>query len=71
MTAHTVTLDLPQQVYEQIQRAAEKTRRPLNELLVEAVTAVAPVIDSVSSDLRTSLAQINGLSKRCCFMARG
>lgn len=69
MTAHTVTLDLPQQVYEQIQRAAEKTRRPFNDLLVEAVTAVAPVIDSISSDLRTSLAQMAYLNDAALWRA--
>jgi DNA primase len=58
MTVHTVTFDLPQQVYEQIQKAAEKTQRPLKELLIEAVTAVAPVIGTASTDLRAALAQM-------------
>jgi hypothetical protein len=58
MTFHTVTFDLPEQVYEQIQKAAQKTHRPIKELLVEAVTAVAPVIDSASVDLRAALAQM-------------
>lgn len=58
MNFHTVTLDLPEQVYEQIQKAAQKAHRPVKELLVEAVTAVAPVIEHASTDLRSALAQM-------------
>ena len=45
MSAQSITLDLPRLVYDQLQKAAEKARRPLQEVLIEAVTAVAPVID--------------------------
>jgi len=58
MTAQTVTFDIPQKLYEQIKRAADKKHRNVNDLLVEAVTAVAPVIDMDSIDLRAALAQL-------------
>ncbi len=50
MSAQTVQLELPETVYQQIQRAAEKTHRPLNDVLVEAVSAVAPVPQRVGAN---------------------
>jgi uncharacterized protein YnzC (UPF0291/DUF896 family) len=58
MNIHSVTLDLPEQVYQQIQKAAEKSHRPLNAVLVEAVAAVAPVVDIASADLQAALANM-------------
>jgi uncharacterized protein YnzC (UPF0291/DUF896 family) len=58
MGVYSVTLDLPEQVYLQIQKAAEKSDRAVNALLVEAVAAVAPVMDVASDDLRAALAQM-------------
>jgi len=37
MTVQAITLNLPKTIYEQIRRAAEKARRPIDEVLVEAV----------------------------------
>jgi hypothetical protein len=54
----TITLNLPKTVYDQILRAAERARRPVSEVLVEAITAVAPVIDSAPEKLRSALAQM-------------
>jgi hypothetical protein len=51
-------LELPPAVYDQIKRAAERARRPLDEVLVEAVTAVAPVIDAAPESLKSALAQL-------------
>lgn len=58
MTVQAITLNLPETVYEQIRRAAEKAQRPVNEVLVEAVTAVAPVIGIAPEKLRMALAQM-------------
>jgi hypothetical protein len=58
MTVQTVTLNLPKAVYEQIRQAAEKARRPVDEVLTEAVAAVAPVMGTASGELRTALAQM-------------
>ncbi len=33
MTYQTITLNVPETVYQQIRRAAEKIRRPLNDIL--------------------------------------
>jgi hypothetical protein len=40
MASHTIILNLSETVYEQIQQAAETARRPVNDVLVEAIAAV-------------------------------
>jgi hypothetical protein len=69
MTVQAVTLSLPQTIYEQIRQAAAKAQRPLDEVLVEAVTAVAPVMDSASEQLRTGLAQMAYLNDAALWQA--
>jgi hypothetical protein len=69
MALQTITIELPENIYEQIQQAAEKSKRPLQDLLVEAVTAVAPVIDSASTNLRSALAQMAYLNDAALWQA--
>ncbi len=69
MTVQAITLNLPETVYEQIQRAAEKAQRPVNEILVEAVTAVAPVISIAPEKMRTALAQMAYLNDAALWQA--
>jgi uncharacterized protein YnzC (UPF0291/DUF896 family) len=69
MTIQAVTLNLPETVYEQIRRAAEKAQRPVNEVLVEAVTAAAPVIGIAPEELRTALAQMAYLNDAALWQA--
>ena len=69
MSGHPVTLDLPISVYDDIKRAAEKANRPLAELLVEAVTAVAPVLDTAPDDLRSALAHLAYLNDAALWQA--
>lgn len=68
-TVHAVTLDLPETVYNQIQRAAEKVQRPVEDILVEAVAAVAPVMDSAPLEMRSSLAQMAYLNDAALWQA--
>lgn len=69
MSAQTVQLELPETVYQQIQRAAEKTHRPLNDVLVEAVSAVAPVMEMPPSSFRSALAQMAYLNDAALWQA--
>jgi len=69
MTVQTITLNLPETVYEQIRQAAEKAQRPVNEVLVDAVTAVAPVIGIASQEMRTALAQMAYLNDAALWQA--
>lgn len=58
MTVQTVTLNLSSATCERIKRAADKLRRPVNEVLSEAVSAAAPVMDTAPQALRAALAQM-------------
>lgn len=62
MAYHPVTINLPDNVYKQIRQAAEKKQRSVNEVLVEAVTAVAPTMDLPASRLRSELAHMTYLN---------
>jgi hypothetical protein len=53
-----VTITLPEMVYEQIRQAAERSRRPIDDVLAEAVTAAAPVMDAPPGSLRSALAHL-------------
>jgi hypothetical protein len=62
MTYQTITLDVPETVYQQIRKATEKVRRPVNDILVEAITAAAPALSAVKKGSRAALAQMAYLS---------
>lgn len=69
MTVQAITLNLPEAVYRQIRQAAEKVGRPVNEVLLEAVTAVAPIIGTGPENLRTALAQMAYLNDAALWQA--
>ena len=69
MAIQAITLNLPKTVYKQIQRAAEKAQRPVDEVLIEAVTAVAPVMDTAPEKLRAALAQMAYLNDAALWQA--
>lgn len=69
MSAQTIQLDMPETVYQQIRRAAEKTQRPFNDVLIEAVSAVAPVMEMPPSPFRTALAQMAYLNDAALWQA--
>ena len=69
MAVQEITLSLPEPVYQQIRRAAEKVQRPVQDVLVEAVLAVAPVIDSAPAQMRSALAQMAYLNDAALWQA--
>jgi hypothetical protein len=69
MTTQEVTLELPESIYDQIRRAAEKTQRPINDLLLEAVIAAAPALDASSGSLRSALAHLAYLNDAALWQA--
>lgn len=64
-----VTLSLPKTVYKQIKMAAKKTHRPIKDVLVEAVTAVAPLMESSQGKMRPELAQMAYLNDAALWQA--
>lgn len=69
MAVHPVTISLPEKVYRQIKRAADAVRRPVDEIVAEAVAAAAPVMDVPASSLRTELAQMAYLNDAALWTA--
>lgn len=69
MDLHELTLHVPEAVYEQLRRAAEKSRRPLDEVLREAVTAVAPVAADAPPAMRSAIAQMAYLNDAALWQA--
>lgn len=69
MSIQVVTLNLPETTYEQIRRAAERIQRPIHDIMVEAVSAVAPVVDTATEKLRSVLAQMAFLNDAALWQA--
>jgi hypothetical protein len=69
MSGHAVTITLPEVVYEQIRQAAERTHRPVEDVLAEAVAATAPVMDTPPRALRSALAHLAYLNDAALWQA--
>lgn len=69
MVGRSVLVELPVDVYEQIKRAAELSHRSVEDVLVEAVMAAAPVIDTAPEALRSSLAHLAYLNDAALWQA--
>lgn len=71
MALHSVTVELPDEVYHQIKTAAERSKRPLQALLAEAITVSVPTLDdpAVIQQLRSSLAQMVYLNDAALWQA--
>lgn len=65
----TITLELPESVYAQIERAAQKAHRPIDAVLTEAVTAAAPALENGPDALRPALAQLAYLNDAALWQA--
>ena len=69
MTYQTVTLNVPETVYQQIWKAAERIKRPVADILVEAITAAAPAMESAGRKSRSALAQMAYLNDAALWQA--
>lgn len=64
-----ITIQVPQGVYERIRRAAEKRQRTVNEMVLEAISAAAPTLDTPQDDMRAALAQMTYLNDAALWQA--
>lgn len=64
-----VTVNVPRQVYERIRRAAERRHRSVDEMVVEALSAAAPALDTPQDDMRAALAQLTYLNDAALWQA--
>ncbi len=66
---YTITVNLPESVYRQLRQAADQTRRPFDDVLVEAITAAVPGKDVNISGWRADLAQLAYLNDAALWQA--
>jgi hypothetical protein len=64
-----ITVNVPRSVYERIRRAAEKRQRSIDEVVVEAISAAAPTLDTPHDDRRAALAQMTYLNDAALWQA--
>jgi hypothetical protein len=69
MAVQEVTLRLPREIFEQIQRAAATAHRSVDEVLVEAVIAAAPGSGTVPAEAQPALAQMAYLNDASLWQA--
>lgn len=69
MAYHAVTVNIPESIYNKIRRAAEKNHRPVDEVLIEAISAAAPTLDIPIGQLRSALAQMTYLNDAALWQA--
>jgi len=58
MTLETVTLHLPDMIYRQIKRRAQRMRRSVEDELVVVVSSALPTLDDLPADIADELAQL-------------
>jgi hypothetical protein len=68
MTVQEITLHVPERVYDQIRRAAERTHRSIDDILLEALIAAAPTMLE-SPAVRSSFAQLTFLNDAALWQA--
>lgn len=62
MNFQTVTLNMPVPVYQRALRAAEALRRPMEEIIVEALRVALPPLDDVPPEMVSGLAAMSAWS---------
>lgn len=63
------TVTLPDAIYDYLRRAAEKLHRPVDDVLSEAVIAVAPVLENGDKQMCSAFAQLAYLNDAALFQA--
>ncbi len=61
MSLQTVTLQLPQSIYNSARRTARVVKRPLAEILVTVLRSSLPALDGLSLEIATELTALESL----------
>jgi hypothetical protein len=61
MSGKSITLDLPEDLYERVRQVAEQSQRPVERVLVESIRLLF-VLPPTSTDVATTLAALPGYS---------
>jgi hypothetical protein len=62
MTIHSVTIDLPEKLYQQLAILAKERNRSVNELLLDALSTAAAAADDLPPEVRLSMARMTLMS---------
>jgi len=63
MALQTVTLQLPENIYQRLRRMAETTRQPLEEVVFHSIQGILPpVTDDLPIEMQNELATLQNLS---------
>ena len=59
--SHTITLEMPDSVFQPIERAARATKQPVETLLLNTLQASLPSLDGLPSEVRQNLESLETL----------
>lgn len=63
MGEQTIAVDLPQSLYQRLQRLADVTHQPIADLVVQAIDQnIPPLLDDLPAEMRQELAPLETLS---------
>jgi len=62
MTIQTVTLNMPESVYQRAKQAADVLKRPVEDVIVDALASTLPSLDDVPAEMVSELAAMLHLS---------
>jgi len=71
MNMQTVTIQLPKNVYERVRSAARVQRRPLENLLQDAVSAGLPMVDDLPPELADEMTAMTLLNDQALRQVSG
>jgi hypothetical protein len=69
MTTQSVTLHLPDGIYRRVRQTAQALQRPLEELLLDAVTTALPLLDDLPPELADDIAALALLNDAALWRA--
>jgi len=67
--SQTVTLTLPDSIYQPVQRIAQATRQPVEKVLLTALQASLPPLDGLPADLAHELAKMEAMDNDALWQA--
>ncbi len=62
MSVQTVTLSIPESIYQRARQAAEVLQRPLEDVIVDTLATTLPTLDDVPAEVAPELAAMAHLS---------
>ena len=62
MTVQSVTLRLPEPVYQRAKHAADVLQQPVEDLIIDTLTSTLPVLDDVPTEMVSEIAAMTHLS---------